>query len=129
MTYENIDQQIFDYLKENRLFTLKCTGVELSDENGVYAELYVANEELFNQAMTEYMTYFISADELAILNRGDSTPQLKTYGSRSIGVTVLQTITMKESFAAPEAIRTTQADVLDYLEYGDRAGILYRPAL
>ena len=119
MTYENIDQQIFDYLKENRLFTLKCTGVELSDENGVYAELYVANEELFNQAMTEYMTYFISADELAILNRGDSTPQLKTYGSRSIGVTVLQTITMKESFAAPEDIRTTQADVLDYLEYGD----------
>ena len=104
MTYENIDTQIFDYLKENRLFTLKCTGVELSDENGVYAEIYVSDEELFNSAMTEYMTYFIAPDELAILNRGDSTPQLKTYGSRSIGVTVLQTITMKETFADPDYI-------------------------
>ena len=119
LTYENIDRQIFDYLKENRLFTLKCTGVELSDENGVYAEIYVANETLFNNAMTQYMTYFISSDELSLLNRGDSTPQLKTYGSRAIGVTVQQTITMKEVYATPEEIRTTEEEVLEYLEYGD----------
>ncbi len=119
ISYENIDEAIFDYLKENRLFTLKCTGVELSDENGVYAEIYVSNEELFNNAMTQYLTYFISEEELSILNRGDSTPQLKTYGSRAIGITVLQSITMKEVFAAPEQIRTTQDEVLEYLEYGD----------
>ena len=119
MTYENIDQAIFGYLEENRLFTLKCTGVEFSDENGVYAEIYVSNEELFNNAMNEYMTYFISPEELALLNRGDSTPQLKTYGSRSIGITVLQSITMKEVFASPEEIRRTDEEVMQYLEYGD----------
>ncbi|MBR3346562.1 MAG: peptidoglycan DD-metalloendopeptidase family protein [Solobacterium sp.] len=119
LTYENIDQAICDYLLENRLFTLKCTGVEFSDENGVYAEIYVSNEDLFNTAMNSYLTCFISSEDLAILNRGETTPQLKTYGSRSVGITVLQTIMMKEAYAAPEEIRTTEAAVLDYLEYGD----------
>ncbi len=119
MTFENIDEDIFRYLEDNRLFTLKCTGVEFSDENGVYAEIYVANEDLFNNAMNTYMTFFISNEDLATLNRGDSTPQLKTYGSRSVGVTVLQSITMKELFASPEEIRQNEQSVLDYLKYGD----------
>ncbi|MBO7703563.1 MAG: peptidoglycan DD-metalloendopeptidase family protein [Solobacterium sp.] len=119
LTYENIDQKIFDYLSEHELFTLKCTGVEFSDENGVYAEIYVAKEELFNDAMNRYMTCFINDEELALLNRGESTPQLKTYGSRAVGITVQQTITMKEVYAAPEEIRTEESQVLDYLEYGD----------
>ena len=119
LTYENIDDAICDYLMENKLFTLKCTGVEFSDENGIYAEIFVTNETLFNDAMNTYLSCFISVEDLATLNRGEQTPQLKTYGSRSVGVTVLQTIMMKEVFAAPEEIRTTEAEVLDYLEYGD----------
>lgn len=119
MTYEDIDEDIFSYLKDNRLFTLKCTGVEFSDENGIYAEIYVANEELFNNAMNTYMTFFITSEDLATLNRGESTPQLKTYGSRSVGITVQQTIAMKEVFASPEEIRQNEESVLDYLKYGD----------
>ncbi|MBR2675352.1 MAG: peptidoglycan DD-metalloendopeptidase family protein [Solobacterium sp.] len=119
MTYENIDEDIFTYLKDNRLFTLKCTGVEFSDENGVYAEIYVADEELFNNAMNTYMTFFITSEDLATLNRGETTPQLKTYGSRSVGITVQQTIEMKEVFASPEEIRQSEESVLDYLKYGD----------
>lgn len=119
LTYENIDRQIFDYLKENRLFTLRCTGVGFSDENGTYAEIYVAHEELFNAAMNAYMTCFITNEELALLNRGETTPQLKTYGSRAVGITVLQTITMEEAYADPDVIKTSEKEVLDYLEYGD----------
>ena len=119
MSYENIDEEIFAYLKDNRLFTLRCTGVEFSDENGIYAEIYVRNEELFNNAMNSYMLCFIDPNELAILNRGESTPPLKTYGSRSVGITVSQTITMKEDFTEPEKILTDEKQVLEYLEYGD----------
>lgn len=119
LNYENIDEKIFDYLKENNLFTLRCTGVEFSDENGVYAEIYVRNEELFNAAMNNYMLCFIDPNELALLNRGESVPPLKTYGSRSVGITVSQTITMKEDYIEPEKIMTDEAQVLEYLEYGD----------
>ena len=66
MTYENIDEAIFSYLKENRLFTLRCTGVEFSDENGIYAEIYISDEDLFNEAMNQYMSYFIEPEELAL---------------------------------------------------------------
>ena len=119
LNYENIDEKIFDYLKENNLFTLKCTGVEFSDDKGVYAEIYVRNEELFNEAMNSYMLCFIDAGELAALNRGESVPPLKTYGSRSVGITVSQAITMKEDYIEPEKIMTDSAQVLNYLEYGD----------
>ena len=119
MTYENIDEAIFSYLKENRLFTLRCTGVEFSDENGIYAEIYISDEDLFNEAMNQYMSYFIEPEELALLNRGESTPPLKTYGSRSVGVTVLQTITMQPAYTSPDNIKTTAEEVLDYLEYGE----------
>jgi len=119
LTYEDIDEKIFEYLRENHLFTLKCTGVEFSDDKGVYAEIYVSSEDLFNRAINSYMTCFINPEELALLNRGDSTPPLKTYGSRSVGITVSQNITMKETYAAPQEIRTDEASVLDYLEYGD----------
>jgi murein DD-endopeptidase MepM/ murein hydrolase activator NlpD len=121
VAYANIDQEIFNYLRENNLFTLRCTGVEFSDENGIYAEIYVSNEDLFNKAMNTYMTFFIDMEELAVLNRGESTPPLKTYGSRSVGITVSQTITMKTAYAAAEVIRTTEESVLEYLKYGDNA--------
>ena len=37
-TYEDIDDQIMDYLKQNGLFTIRAVSVEFSDTNGIYAE-------------------------------------------------------------------------------------------
>jgi len=118
-TYQDIDDQILQYLSDNELFTLKATGVEFSDDNGVYAEIYVKNEQIYQDAMQEYLKLFISSDELATLSSGRETAELKTYGSRAVGISISQTITTKEVYASPEEIRTTQEQVLDYLEYGD----------
>ena len=51
-TYQDIDDQILQYLSDNELFTLKATGVEFSDDNGVYAEIYVKNEQIYQDAMS-----------------------------------------------------------------------------
>lgn len=118
-TYEDIDTEIFQYLDDNELFTLKATGVEFSDANGTYAEIYVQNESMYENAMQQYLKLFIDSDELAILTAGQQTDALKTYGSRAVGISVAQTITTKEAYATPSEIKTEQAQVLDYLEYGD----------
>lgn len=117
--YDNADDVIFQYLEDNNLFTLKCTGVEFSDDNGIYAQIYCASEELFNEAMNQYLELFIDASELAALNNGESTPALTTYGSRSTGVSIAQDITMHETYVPAEQIKTTMESILDYLEYGD----------
>lgn len=118
-TYENIDAQIFQYLQDNSLFTLKAVSVEFSDDNGIYAQIHVANEDLYQKAMQTYLSYFISEDELALLNAGSGTPELKTYGSRAVGVTIAQNITLSDDdYASPDEIMTSEDQVLEYLEYG-----------
>lgn len=118
--YQNIDQQIFQYLKDNDLFTLKAVSVQFSDDNGVYAEIYVANEDIYQEAMKEYLSCFISEDQLALLNAGEGTPELRTYGSRAVGVTISQNITLSDGeYAKPDEIRTSVEQIVDYLEYGD----------
>ncbi len=118
-SYEDIDTKIFDYLRENELFALKATGVEFSDENGIYAEIYVANEEIYEAALTQYLTYFIDAETLSALNSGQQIKALTTYGRRATGISISQTITLKEVYAPAEKIMTTQEEILEYLEYGD----------
>ncbi|MBQ9047704.1 MAG: peptidoglycan DD-metalloendopeptidase family protein [Solobacterium sp.] len=117
-TYENKDPEILSYLDEHKLFTVRTTAVEFSDENGVYDEIYVSSENLYEEAMNEYLTYFISARELQLLNSGQKTPELRTYESRAVGISIMQTITIKEAYASPDEIMRTKEEILDYIEYG-----------
>ncbi|NCB33838.1 MAG: hypothetical protein EOM64_08165, partial [Erysipelotrichia bacterium] len=118
-TYQDIDSQIFQYLDDNELFTLRATGVEFSDSNGIYAEIYVQNETMYEEAMQDYLKLFIASNELSILTSGQQTDALKSYGSRAVGISINQTITTKQTYASPSEIKTDKAQVLDYLEYGD----------
>ena len=117
-TYEDIDDEIMTYLKQNGLFTIRAVSVEFSDTNGIYAEIFVKDEETYEAAMQEYLSCFIDPSELALLNSGQKTPELHTYGSRSTGISISQTITVQEAYAAPEEIMRTSDEVLEYLEYG-----------
>lgn len=118
-SYENKDEEIFQYLSENELFSLKATLVEFSNDSDVYAQMYVTNEELYEEAMQEYLSYFVDADDLSLLLSGQETAELKTYDSRTVSVTISQTITMKEAYASADEIKTTKEEVIDYIGYGD----------
>lgn len=117
--YENIDDQILNYLQENSLFTLQAVSVEFSDDDGVYAEIFVKNQDIYEEAMQEYLSCFIDPTELAQLNSGQTPSALTSYGSHAIGISIAQTITVSKAYAAPSEIRTTMEEVLEYLEYGD----------
>ena len=123
--YEDADDAILKYLEDNQYFSLKTTAVEFADENGVYARIYVSDISIYEKALQQYLTYFIDEEELALLNSGQKTPELKTYGSRSIGLSILQSITTSEAYASASEIMKTQEEVLDYIEYGDNQDRVY----
>ena len=115
--YENIDDKIFDYLTRNDLFTVRTTAVEFSDEHGVYAQIYVSDQQIYEKAMETYLSYFVDAESLRLLRSGQSVPELKTYGSHAVGITVSQNVEIKEDYAKAEEIMTDEAEVLEYIEY------------
>ncbi|MBR0479335.1 MAG: peptidoglycan DD-metalloendopeptidase family protein [Solobacterium sp.] len=117
MVYEDKDEEILEWLRKNRLFTVSCTSVQFSDENGVYAEIYVLNEAMYQEAMNEYLSLFLSREELTLLMNGQQTQALRTYGSRAVGISVLQTITVSDAYAPVEEILQTKEAILDYIEY------------
>ena len=118
-TYENVDEEILSYLRENALFSVQATAVTFADENGIYAEIFVKDESIYDEAMNEYLTYFVSPEELALLNRGKQTDALRTYGSRTTGISILQTVTFQEDYAPKEDIFMSKEEVLEYIKYGD----------
>lgn len=124
-SYEDKDDAILDYIQEKRLFTLRATAVEFRDDNGVYAQIYVSDEALYNEAMQSFLNLFVSKEDLSALANGKLTPQLNTYGSRITGVSITQTVTTKEAYAPPEAIKKDVTSILDYLEYGDNTERAY----
>lgn len=115
--FEDIDRKIFDYLEERDLFTVRTTCVSFSDENDVYAEIYVSDESIYENAMMRYLSCFANADELMLLMNGSKTPALNTYGSRAVGISIAQNIVIREDYAPADQIMTDEDDVLEYISY------------
>ena len=126
LVYDNIDAEICSYLKDNNLFSLQAASVEFSDENGVYAEIYVRDTSIYENALSTYLSYFIDSDSLSLLSQGQKTEELKTYGSRYTGISISQTVIVDEaSYAPADSIMTTEEEVLHYLEYGTKTDLEY----
>ncbi len=118
ITYTDCDQAILDYLDQNSLYTLEATAVSFSDETGVYSRIYVASEDLYQQAFSEYVMNFTNAQSLSAIRNGDTIPPLTSYGSQDTGISVTQKVTMAKDYAAPDDIFVTKEDILEYLKYG-----------
>lgn len=118
LAYSDADQAILDYLDENSLYTIEATAVSFSDENGVYSRIYVASEELYQQAFNDYILNFTNAQALSSFRNGDTVPSLTSYGSQDTGITVSQRISMVQDYASPDEIFVTKEDILEYLKYG-----------
>ena len=117
--YENKDTEIFDYLRTNHLFTIAATSIEFSDDTGVYAEIFVSDRSIYEEALNTYLSFFIDEQSLIALNNGQQTAALTTYGSRYTGINISQTVTIGQSYADASQIMTTTDQVLQFLEYGN----------
>ncbi|MBR4445879.1 MAG: peptidoglycan DD-metalloendopeptidase family protein [Solobacterium sp.] len=119
LEYEDIDDKILNYLSENELFALKATAVCFADDTDIFARIYVLDEALYENAMHTFITYFIDPDVLASIQQGYSLPLLSSYGTREVGISISETITMYTDYAAPSDIMRTEEEVLEYLKYGE----------
>ncbi len=117
--YNDADDEILAYLDEKDKYCLGATAVSFSQDDEVYSRIYVSSEEMYEEAMNEYLSLFISPETITILTSGQTTPELTTYGSRDVGITISQTITTADDYARPEEIKTTKEEILEYLKYGD----------
>ena len=119
--YEDADDEILAYIDDNRLFTLEATAISFSDEEGVYARIFVSNQDIYESAMNTYISYFV--DPSAIV--GSQQSALTTYGSRDVSVSIPQTISISRDYAPIEEIKKTEYEVLEYLKYGDDPQLEY----
>lgn len=119
LSYENKDQEILNYLDQNDLFALKATAISFQDDGGEYAKIYVVNEEIYNEALNEYLSYFIDPATIEQLKNSNISQELTTYGTMDTGYQVLQKILIGTGYAKPANIKKTKDEVLQYLEYGD----------
>lgn len=123
--YSDADDQIFQYLDDNDLYSLKATEISFSENNQVTAKMYVLDPDMYVDAMQDFVSLFIDPESLAALNNGDTITAPTTYGSQATGIAIAQTVKTKAAYAAPEEIRKTKEDVLEYLEYGDNTEKTY----
>lgn len=124
-TYENVDEAIFNYLNERSLFSISANAIEFSNDAGVYDIIYVSDKSLFDEALNEYLKYFVDENSLKLIQNNQVTDAISGYGSRVIGIEIVQSITNKKANTIPENIKTTKEEILEYLKYGNNTERVY----
>lgn len=115
-SYENIDQNIIDYIIDNNLFAIEVNKVDFSNGNTVYVKS-IAD---FEQAKNQYLLNFIGKEDFDTLAQGgvpEAVPMGK-YGYRVLGLAILETISYSKGFASKENILMDVNDIVAYLSYG-----------
>ena len=114
ITYDNADQQIFDYLKTNSLFSVQVYKIKFS--NG--AIIYVKSTNLFEEAKEQYLLNFISKSAYDLLKIKQLPAELVTYGTREIGINVIETAEYTPAMASVDQILKTKSEIIYFLSYG-----------
>ena len=112
--YENIDDQLMAYLKDNDLFSVLTNKIEFS--NG--AVIYVKDVDMFTEAREKYLLNFISDSSYQTLKDNKSITPLSDYGEQDINISVNETMTVTEGLAAADDILTTEDEIIKFLSYG-----------
>lgn len=117
--YEDRDDEIIAWLDTNNAYSLAATEITFSTDNQVTGQLYVLDTDLYMEALTDYLSLFISKDALAEIMRGNVLPSTTTFGTKETGISIAQTVSSSDCYAPAEEIRTDKASILEYLKYGN----------
>ena len=113
-SYENKDQEIYDYLNTNDLFSVEVDKIEFS--NG--AVIYVKDIALFEEAKTIYIGNFISFEAYELIINNQLPSPLFTYGYREIGFSIVETATYQRGLAPLSKILVDVNQIVSFLSYG-----------
>lgn len=112
--YEDKDQAIFDYLKENERFAIETNKIVFS--NG--AVIYVRDVRDFSSAKEKFLYNFISKDVYELIKNKRTIPELTGYGTRETALRVVETIEMTKGRAPATEILKSEDEVLRFLANG-----------
>ena len=116
--YEDIDDQIISYLTENDMFSVETYKIDFSDDNDIYATIYVKDIQDFYDCRDQYLLNFVSKETLEAVQSGKSTPERKTYGTREVSIDVLEKMTVTRGRASSSNILKDKKEIMYYLSYG-----------
>ena len=112
--YENIDDEIMEYLVSENLFSILTNKIEFS--NG--AVIYVNSVEDFTNAREKYLLNFISKATYDLLKMNQAPTALSSFGEQELSLQVLEEMTVSEGLASEEDIFMNETEILEFLSDG-----------
>lgn len=119
--YQDIDEQIMNYLSNNNLFSVLTNKVQFS--NG--AVIYVKSVDDFLHARERFLLNFISKGAYDTLKANQVPTSLTTFGEQELSLEVLEEMTMTQGLAPQNKILMTEDDILEFLSYGYGTNKIY----
>ena len=67
--YTDVDAEIMQYLDDHSLYSIACKSISFSEEDKEYARIFVTSEEIYQEALQKYLSYFIDEDTLEAIHK------------------------------------------------------------
>lgn len=116
--FENVDDNIMNYLVDSNLLGIKTTAVEFSTKNGIYEIIYVKSIDDFYSARDEFLLNFVSEETLNKLRNKEKIDSPSELGTVEMSLDLLENITYKDAIVSPNEILTSTDDIYTFLCYG-----------
>ena len=123
--YTDADTEIMQYLDNHSLYSIACKSISFSNGDEEYARIFVKSEEIYQEALQKYLTYFIDEDTLEAIHEHQTISNLMEYGEMIMGFKINETIQIADAYASVGEIKTTEEEVLRYLSYGNNESLVY----
>lgn len=118
VNFENVDDNIMQYLVDNNLLGIKTTAIEFSTNEGVYEIIYVKNIDDFYEARDQFLLNFVSEETIKKLSNRENISSPDELGTVEMNVKMLENISYKDSIVAPDQIIKNTDDIYSFLCYG-----------
>lgn len=112
--YEDKDTEIFNYINTSNLLSIEVEKVSFS--NG--AIIYIKDKNDFINAREKFILSYISKDTYDRLMNNEHIDTITDFGSKEVGFTVLETITMTRGLASIDEIMLSETEILNFLSFG-----------
>ncbi len=116
--FENVDDQIVEYLADHDLLGVRTTAVEFSTAEGIYEIIYVKNYEDFSSALEDFYSNFVSSETIQKLIRGEVIESPSELGTVETNVQMYENISTKEAVVSPNSIFSNKEEIYRFLCYG-----------
>ena len=118
VSFEDINEEIVDYLLNNDLLGIRCNAVEFSNDEGIYDIIYVTNIDDFYTARDSFLLNFTDEETLKKIRNSESISSPTEFGSEDVNIKIEETISFSEAIVNPEYIYKDVNTIYSYLCYG-----------